>query len=113
VAEACDEARECIERVVLIANFWTRHRDTPFNKRQLRALQIALAENDPGESYLTAKRVARWTKHERVTASRDLAQLEQWGVIRKDPTVGGRSTRYFVRLDAPDPKPLVENIDWN
>jgi Fic family protein len=108
VAEACDEARECIERVVQIANFWTRHRETPFNPRQRRALQIVMAENDPEESYLTAKRLVRWTKHERVTASRDLAQLEEWGVIRKDPTVGGRSTRYFVQLDAPEPRPLIE-----
>lgn len=112
VAQACDEARDCIDRVAQIANFWTRHRETPFNGRQRRALQIALAEHDLKESYLTAKRVARWTKHERVTASRDLAQLEKWGAIRKDPTVGGRSTRYFVQLDAPQPKRLIENIDW-
>jgi Fic family protein len=111
VAQACDEARTCIERVVRIANFWTRHRDTPFNKRQRRALQIALAENDTTESYLTAKRVARWTKYERVTASRDLAQLERWGVIRKDPTAGGRSTRYFVQLDAAEPTALKDDID--
>jgi Fic family protein len=113
VAQACDEARVCIERVVQIANFWTRHRNTPFNDRQRRALEIALKSNDADDSYLTAKRVAQWTKFERVTASRDLAQLEEWGVIRKDPTVGGRSTRYFVQVEAPEPRrQLVENIDW-
>jgi Fic family protein len=75
-------------------------------------LQIALAHNDKQEAYLTAKRVARWTKFEHDTASRDLAQLEEWGVIKKDPTVGGRSTRYFVCRDDSEPRKIAENIDW-
>ena len=29
VKQACEEARACIERVVQIAHFWTRHRETP------------------------------------------------------------------------------------
>jgi Fic family protein len=107
VAQACDDARDCIEHVVLIANFWTRHRETAFNKRQRLALEIVLSANDADESYLTAKRLARWAKVERVTASRDLAQLEDWGVIRRDPTAGGRSTRYFVRLESQEPQRLL------
>jgi len=112
VAQAYDEARACIERVVQVADFWSRVRDLPLNARQRRVLQIALANNDPQESYLTPKRVAKWTKFERVTASRDLAQLEEWGVVEKDPDKSGRSTRYFVRLRSPEPKRLIESIDW-
>lgn len=112
VEQACDEARACIERVIQVANFWALRRNTPFNKRQRRALEIALASNDPDDAWLTAKRVARWTEVERVTASRDLAQLEHWGAIQRDPLAGGRSTRYFVRLDEPKGAQLIENLTW-
>jgi Fic family protein len=112
VEQACDEARVCIERVIQVANFWTRHRDTPFNARQRRALQIALSSNDVDDAWLTAKRIAKWTKVERVTASRDLAQLEDWGAIEKDPAAGGRSTRYFVKLGEDTIPQLIENLRW-
>jgi Fic family protein len=112
VEQACDGARVCIERVVQVAQFWTRHRETPLNPRQRRVLQIALASNDPTDAWLTAKRAARLTKVERVTASRDLARLEELGVIEKDPTVGGRSTRYRIRLDETKPLQLIEQLKW-
>ena len=79
------QARACIERVVQIAHFWTRHRETPLTPRQRRLLEMALAPNDPEDGWLTAKRAARQTKVERVTASRDLARMEELGVIEKDP----------------------------
>jgi Fic family protein len=109
---ACDEARVCIERVVRVAQFWTRHRDTPFNSRQRRLLEIALGSNDEADAWLTAKRAARVTKVERVTASRDLSRLEALGVIEKDPSVGGRSTRYRVRLADPQPVQLIKQLKW-
>ncbi len=112
VEQACDDARVCIERVVRVAQFWTRHRETPFNSRQRRLLEIALAPNDEADSWMTAKRAARVTKVERVTASRDLARLEELGAIEKDPTVGGRSTRYRVRLDEPQPVQLIKPLNW-
>jgi len=112
IEQACDEARVCIERVVAVAQFWTRHREAPINPRQRRLLEIALASNDAADAWLTAKRAARLTKVERVTASRDLARLEELGVIEKDPNVGGRSTRYRVRLNEIKPLQLVENQKW-
>ncbi len=112
VEQACDEARACIERVVRVAQFWTRHRDTPFNSRQRRLLQIALASNDEADAWLTAKRAARLTKVERVTASRDLSRLEELGVLEKDPSVGGRSTRYRVNLTDPQTVQLVKQLKW-
>jgi Fic family protein len=112
IEQACDEARVCIERVVRVAQFWTRHRDTPFNPRQRRLLQISLASNDEADSWLTAKRAARLTKVERVTASRDLSRLEELGVIEKDPSVGGRSTRYRVRLEGAQPLQLIKELKW-
>jgi hypothetical protein len=50
---------------------------------------------------------------ERVTASRDLARLEELGVIQKDPAAGGRSTRYSVRLDVKEPLRLIEELKWS
>jgi hypothetical protein len=48
--------------------------DTP---RRRRLIEMALAPNDPEDGWLTAKRAARQTKVERVTASRDLARFEE------------------------------------
>ena len=74
---------------------------------------MALAPDDPEDGWLTAKRAARQTKVERVTATRDLARLEELGVIEKDPTAAGRSTRYRVRLgDAGKPR-LVDDLKRN
>lgn len=112
IGRAYDEARTCIERVVQVAHFWTRHRETPLTPRQRRLLEMALAPDDPDEGWLTAKRAARQTKVERVTASRDLARLEALGVIARDPGFGGRSTRYRVRLGDERPLLLVREMSW-
>jgi len=113
VAQACDQARVCIERVVQIAGFWARHRETPLTHRQRRLLEMALAPDDSDQGWLTAKRAACQTKVERVTASRDLAQLEALGVIERDPNAGGRSTRYRVRLGDERPLLLVKDMRWS
>jgi Fic family protein len=112
IEQACDEARACIERVVQVAHFWARHRETPLNSRQRRLIEIALTPNDPEEGWLTAKRAARVTKVERVTASRDLSRMEELGVIEKDPAAAGRSTRYRVRLGETGPSRLIAELEW-
>jgi Fic family protein len=113
VEQACNEARTCIERVVQISHFWTRNRETPLSQRQRRLIEMALAPNDPEDGWLTAKRAARQTKVERVTASRDLARMEELGVIEKDPLVAGRSTRYRVRLREAKAIRLVNDLKWD
>lgn len=113
VEQACNEARACIERVVQISHFWTRNRETPLSQRQRRLIEMALAPNDPEDGWLTAKRAARQTKVERVTASRDLARMEELGVIEKDPLVAGRSTRYRVRLREAKALRLVNDLTWD
>jgi DNA-binding IclR family transcriptional regulator len=74
---------------------------------------MALAPDDPEDGWLTAKRAARQTKVERVTASRDLTRLEALGVIERDPNAGGRSTRYRVRLGEDRPVLLVRDMSWS
>jgi Fic family protein len=112
VEQACDNARGCIERVIRVAHFWTRHRETALTPRQRRLLEMALAPDDPEEGWLTAKRAARQMKVERVTASRDLARMEELNVIEKDPSAGGRSTRYRVRLTDKEPIRLIDALKW-
>jgi Fic family protein len=113
IEQAYDEARACIERVIQVAHFWTRHRETPLTPRQRRLLEMALTPNDPEDGWLTAKRAARQTKVERVTASRDLARMEELAVIEKDPRAGGRSTRYRVRLSERSPSRLIKELNWS
>jgi DNA-binding IclR family transcriptional regulator len=74
---------------------------------------MALTPDDPEDGWLTAKRAARQTKVERVTASRDLARMEELGTIEKDPTAGGRSTRYRVRLAEQPPSQLIKELNWS
>jgi Fic family protein len=112
VDQAHDDARACIEKVGQSARFWTRHRDKPFNQRQLRALEVAMSSNDPADAWLTARRIVKLVKVAPVTASRDLAQMEEWKVIRKDPDSGGRSTRYSVVLDDPPAPRLIRSLEW-
>lgn len=78
----------------------------------MQVLSGPIGRDDPDDGWLTAKRAAREAKVERVTASRDLARLEELGVIEKDPGVAGRSTRYRVRLGEERPIRLVEDMAW-
>jgi Fic family protein len=112
VDTAYDNARICIERVGKVARFWIRHREVPLNARQRRALEVALSSTEAEDSWLTAKRIVKLTKAAQVTASRDLAQLEECGVIRRDPETGGRSTRYSVVLDEPKAPRLISELNW-
>ena len=101
VAQAYADATACVDRVMQIAWFWVRHRVVALNERQRKALNIALSGDALDDGWLTNRRYIKLTQcGSPVTASRDLAQLEQWGLIAKDPESGGRSTRYAVALNA-------------
>lgn len=102
VALAYSEAATCVDRVMQIAWFWVRHREIALNERQRKALNLALSGDVLDDGWLTNRRYVKLTQcGSAVTASRDLAQLEQWGLIRRDPDSGGRSTRYAVALQLP------------
>lgn len=99
VADALRESTTCVERVMQVTWFWLRHRELPLNERQKKALNLALSGSEINDGWLTNRRYMKLAGcNTAVTASRDLAQLEQWGVLRKDPKAGGRSTRYSIVL---------------
>lgn len=99
VGDALRESRVCVERVMQVTWFWLRHREAPLNERQRKALNMALSGIELDDGWLTNRRYMKLAACKTaVTASRDLVQLEQWGIIQKDPTAGGRSTRYSIVL---------------
>ncbi|MFA5941568.1 MAG: Fic family protein [Sinimarinibacterium sp.] len=99
VAASLQESSACVERVMQVTRFWLRHREAPLNARQRKALNLALSGNELDDGWLTNRRYLKLSgANTPLTASRDLAHLEQLGIIRKDPTTGGRSTRYSIVL---------------
>jgi Fic family protein len=99
VAEAYADASACVERVMQVAWFWVRHRAVVLNERQRKALNTALSSDEMDDGWLTNRRYVKLTQcGSAVTAARDLAQLEQLGLIRRDASSGGRSTRYSIEI---------------
>lgn len=99
VALSYADAATCVDRVMQIAWFWVRHREVVLNARQRKALNLALSGDALDDGWLTNRRYVKLTQcGSAVTASRDLALLEQRGLIRRDPDSGGRNTRYAVAL---------------
>jgi len=49
VEQASDDARVCIERVVQVAHFWTRHRETNMSPRQATSVGNGAGAKRPGE----------------------------------------------------------------
>ncbi|MBI4527472.1 MAG: Fic family protein [Deltaproteobacteria bacterium] len=75
------------------ARFWDRHRGTPINDRQRLMLNKML---DGLEGKLTSSKWAKLTKCSQDTAHRDIQDLIEHGILRKD-LAGGRSTSYSLR----------------
>lgn len=99
VAACLQESSACVERVMQVTWFWLRHRQAPLNERQRKALDLALSGNGLDDGWLTNRRYLKLSgANTPLTASRDLAHLEQLGIIRRDPTTGGRSTQYSIVL---------------
>lgn len=87
---AFDGAEEVLSAVLRKARFWERHSAQPFNDRQRRILNALL---DGFEGKLTSSKYAAITKSSQDTASRDITDLLQRGVLARGEA-GGRSTSY-------------------
>lgn len=95
---AMHESRWIIAQVVQKASFWHEHKDTVLNDRQRKVLNRLLDAGDRFEGCMMTRKYAGMTKCSKVTAGRDLADLEIKCVLKKCPG-GGRSTSYVLNLE--------------
>lgn len=92
---AMQEAQWVVDRVVMKAQFWQMHKDTPLNARQLKVINRLLDTGEKFKGGMTTRKYAGMTKCSKVTASRDLADLLGKNILQKTPG-GGRSTSYEI-----------------
>ncbi|MGD9950162.1 MAG: Fic family protein [Desulfobulbus sp.] len=95
---AMHEAQWIVDTVVQKTSFWQMHQATVLNERQRKVINRLL---DAGEQFIgnmTTRKYVGMTKCSKVTASRDLADLVEKGVLQKTAG-GGRSTSYILYLD--------------
>ena len=80
------------------ARFWFNHRDRELTARQRKVLN-ALLDAGPGrfEGGMSTKKYENLTGASRATSSRDLVELEELGLLRRDGA--GPSTRYHINID--------------
>ena len=89
---ALDGTEAVLASVFLKARFWDRYAQAPFNPRQRDMLNRLL---DGFEGKLTSSKWAKIEKCSPDTALRDINELIDQGVLRKEPG-GGRSTSYSL-----------------
>jgi Fic family protein len=94
---SCLTSLQVIEGAIEKNRFWATHARTPLNERQRKAVQRLLDAGPGGfEGGMTAEKYARLTGASKATATRDLRQLEESGVLAE--TGQGRGTRYWLAL---------------
>lgn len=81
-----------LDKTLHKADFWKQHAQTLFNDRQLKVVNLLL---DSFEGKLTSSKWARLCKCSQDTALRDLTDLLQKEVLKKEEG-GGRSTHYAL-----------------
>ncbi len=93
---AFDGAEETLANVLRKAEFWKKHAAAPFNDRQRDILNRLL---DGFEGKLTSTKYALIEKTSPDTALRDINDLVERGLLKKDEG-GGRSTSYSLAEDS-------------
>jgi Fic family protein len=92
LGRAIDGAETTLAAVLKKARFWETHAGEPFNERQRKVLNRLL---DGFEGKLTSSKWATLGKSSQDTASRDIDDLLERGILVKD-AAGGRSTSYSL-----------------
>jgi len=91
-------AKEGIDRVLEKTRYWDKCSKLPINDRQQKAINKMFALN-PKDFGMTTKKYVSITKCSKATASRDLAQLQEWGCFEVEGQ--GRGTRYNLNISVP------------
>jgi Fic family protein len=92
---AFDGAESILANVLRKAHFWEVHAGNSFNDRQRLVINKLL---DGFEGKMTSSKWAQITKVSQATAARDIDDLIERGMLRKD-AAGGRSTSYSLVID--------------
>lgn len=92
LGRAIQNTDEVLASVLDKATFWEKHKTTALNERQRKVLNRLL---DGFEGKLTSTKWAKLTKSSQDTASRDINDLIDKGVLVKG-AAGGRSTSYSL-----------------
>lgn len=92
---AIEGAQETLSAVLVKARFWERFAKEAFNQRQIKVINRLL---DGFEGKLTSSKWAKMTKCSQDTAYRDILDLIDKDVLKKDPA-GGRSTSYSLNKE--------------
>lgn len=90
---AIDSAEDVLDRVRHKQAFWDTHRDTELNARQIKVLNKVI---EGLHSKLRSSKYAALAGCSKPTAVRDLGHLVDKGLLRVDPSAGGRSTSYLL-----------------
>ena len=97
VQAACETASATVDGALAKAQFWNDHRDRDLNPRQRKVVNLLLDAGPGGfEGGMNTRKAENLTGAARATASRDLVELAQWGLLQA--VGGGRSTRYHLLL---------------
>ncbi len=110
VLEAQIQAEEQIDFTLKKARLFDRFRDQ-LNDRQLKILRRMLEEGPEGfEGGMSAKKYMSITGMSKATATRDLQDLADKGVLV--PSDGGRSTHYQIKLWEESVSPTLSPTPW-
>lgn len=90
LTRAIEGAQETLSSVLFKARFWDRFATEALNERQIKVINRML---DGFEGKLTSSKWAKLAKCSQDTAYRDIQDLMERGVLKKNPG-GGRSTSY-------------------
>jgi Fic family protein len=97
-ASSCETSGVLIDEALTRARFWTAHKDVDLNERQRKVLNKML-EAGPGrfEGGMTPRKYVSLTRSKTtLTASRDLAELVELGLLQREGA--GRSTYYNLAI---------------
>lgn len=87
---ALENSSVLLHRILFKAQFWNEHRTKPLNERQKKLLNRIL---DGIDGKMSSSKWAKMAKCSRDSAIRDINELINWGILKKDEA-GGRSTNY-------------------
>jgi Fic family protein len=96
--KAIENSETIINRAILVGNFWKTHSVLDLSQRQKKVLQKILEGEPLGfVGGMTNKKYVSITRVSSASAKRDLVDLEEKGLLKRNES-GGRSVSYSLVL---------------